>query len=178
MGFKITGVHAEHFPAKKDVELALEGFGLSEGDICAALSSYVTDVSRKDGEGFQKHLAASIEDHIKKALTNESVSSTYDTRYSPSLNEKADIALRSIKTAKRLYFEIEFRPNVEKDLVKFQIGHNKGNLIMAVLVLAYDRTQINPDYATMPEYDKFRKVIRELNPPYPLLMVGIAGEHY
>lgn len=68
-------------------------------------------------------------------------------------------------------------PNVEKDLVKFQIGWNRELLAAAVLVLPVDREAINPRYTSMPEFGKSARVIGELRPAYPLLLVGISGDH-
>lgn len=102
---------------------------------------------------------------------------TADSRYSPKLNEEADLALGPKYTGPRLFIEIEFRPNVEKDLVKFQIGANTGALGVAILVLTLDRNNINRSYVTMPEYSKFVRLIEELRPSYPLLMLGFKGTH-
>jgi hypothetical protein len=62
-------------------------------------------------------------------------------------------------------------------LIKFQIGHNAGTLAAAVLIMAIDRNTINPKYTTMPLFDKFVQVIAELKLQYPLLLIGISGEH-
>ncbi len=99
------------------------------------------------------------------------------TRVSPNLNEKADLAFATDTDVPAVYCEIEFRPNVEKDLIKFQIAHNRGRLAAAVLVVATARGRINPGYTTMPEFAKVTKIVTELSPPYPLLLVGIDGEH-
>lgn len=74
--------------------------------------------------------------------------------------------------------ETEFRPNVEKDMVKFQIGANAGVLSVAVLILTSDRNSVNAGYTTMPEFAKFERVIDELRPVYPLLVLGFRGEYY
>ena len=74
-------------------------------------------------------------------------------------------------------FEIEFRPNYEKDLVKFQIGANSGILAVGVMILALDRRSLNPGYTSMPEYASALRIIDALQPKYPLLIVGIRGDH-
>jgi hypothetical protein len=94
------------------------------------------------------------------------------------LNEEADLALGTNYNGPRLFIEIEFRPNVEKDLIKFQIGANTGALTAAILVLALERNNINRSYVTMPEYSKFVRVIDELGPSYPLIMLGFKGAHF
>jgi hypothetical protein len=66
---------------------------------------------------------------------------------------------------------------VEKDLVKFQIGANSGWLSAAILIVTLDLRCVNPGYTTMPEFAKFQRVIDELRPIYPLLMIGFAGAH-
>jgi len=45
------------------------------------------------------------------------------------------------------------------------------------LVVATNRGRINASYTTMPEFDKTARIITELAPPYPLLLLGIGGEH-
>lgn len=82
-----------------------------------------------------------------------------------------------MKGRRSLYFEIEFRPSVEKDLVKFHIGHRANRLSVGVLILALDRGRLNPGYTSMPEYRKFSRVISEFGPQHPLLLLGIDGDH-
>jgi hypothetical protein len=43
------------------------------------------------------------------------------------------LALARSSSEPKIFFEVEFRPNAEKDLVKFQIGKNRGTLGAAVL---------------------------------------------
>jgi hypothetical protein len=118
-----------------------------------------------------------MEGHIRRALANGTELEQVNRTYSPRLNEQADLAFGRPNSVQRLYFEIEFRPNVEKDLVKFQIGANAGQLAAAVLILTVNRSCVNAAYSTMPEFSKFERVIDELRPQYPLLMLGFAGEH-
>jgi hypothetical protein len=59
----------------------------------------------------------------------------------------------TMRTQKRVLFEVVFRPSFEEDLVSFQIGANEGNLATAVMVLPIDRRAINEAHTTMAEYD-------------------------
>lgn len=127
--------------------------------------------------GYQQDLAHELESYLRDTFTKQGPWKIADNMYCSELNEKADLVLGSDDVELRIYFEIEFRPNVEKDLVKFQIGCNSNRLGAAVLILASNRKEINPDYSTMPEFHKFVTVIRQLHPSYPLLLLGISGEH-
>lgn len=152
---------------------ALEPFSLSRERLVAALASCVHTPSSHQQGGLQQYLADTIERHLATTLTTSYGLSRADDRYSPELRETADLALAHGFSEPRIFFEVEFRPNAEKDLVKFQIGVNRGTLAAAVLVLAIDRDNINPRYYTMPEYGKFERIIHELQPGYPLLLLGL-----
>jgi len=141
-----------------------------------ALQSCSHPAAARDGVGFQLDLGPTIEQHLSTVVTGHGLRSA-STRYSPNLNEKADLAFGQDYTGRRVFVEVEFRPNVEKDLVKFQIGMNTGALIAAVLILTSDRKSVNAGYTTMPEFAKFERVIDELRPTYPLMMMGFRGEH-
>jgi len=176
MAFKITDVEAAEFLTKEVVATALGRFGISVDSIQNCLRRFVCDVPLTS-EGYQKVLAKELESHIRKSFTQDGTLRWMGNTYCPRLNEKADVVLGSDNEDRRIYFEIEFRPNAEKDLVKFQIGFNSNRLAVAVLILASDRKSINPKYPTMPEFCKFARLIPELRPTYPLLLLGISGEH-
>ena len=155
----------------------MSDFGLGIEKLKNLLSSCVHIEPPIPGRGFQQDLGPSMETHLLHSLANGAGLVQVNPAYSPRLNEQGDLAFRGLNSDRRLYFEIEFRPNVEKDLVKFQIGANTGQLAAAVLILALNRNCVNPGYTTMPEFAKFERVIDELRPQYPLIMLGFAGEH-
>ncbi len=182
MAYRIIEVQTAHYPNRDAATQALEAFGLPEKLIADSLRRFVCAAPLVPDQGYQKILASELEQHLRTDLLSEVVKHT-SSNYCPRLNEKADFALGRDGTDQRIYVEIEFRPNVEKDLVKFQIGYNSELLAAAVLILSSDRRTINPPkrssirYPTMPEFAKFIKVIRELRPNYPLLVCGILGAH-
>jgi hypothetical protein len=152
---------------------ALQTFSLSLDRLVCALASCVHTPSPHQKGGLQQFLAATIERHLETTLTTSYNLSHAPDRYSPDLNETADLTLTNGSSARHIFFEVEFRPNVEKDLIKFQIGFSRGTLAAAVLILAMDRNNINRSYRTMPEYSKFERIIEDLQPNYPLLLLGI-----
>ena len=176
MAFKITDVTAEMFPTREAVVAALEPYQLSPANIEQQIHQFVCSSQREPGKGYQQYLAPELERYLRDTFTKQGRLKTKSNKYCSELNENADLVLGSDDVELRIYFEIEFRPNVEKDLVKFQIGCNSNRLGAAVLILANNRKEINPDYSTMPEFHKFVRVIRLLNPSYPLLLLGISGE--
>ena len=177
MAYQITQIELAHFPSAAHLGETLMEFGLPEERIIRTIQAFVCNAPLVQGQGYQQVLAAQLESHLQRELLggNDLVSVT--PYYSPHLNERADLAVLKREQNSRIYVEIEFRPNIEKDLIKFQIGYNNGRLAAAVLILAIDRKLINPRYSTMPEYPKIVRVIEELRPIYPLLLVGVAGEH-
>jgi len=177
MAFKVTEVSHHCWPSEAFVEQALGTFGLSIRQVREGLSNFVHPRAADPSRGFQQDLAGTLKQHLREYLGQVANLKVVGSRYSPKLNEEADLAFGSSYNGPRLFIEIEFRPNVEKDLVKFQIGANTGTLVVAILVLALERNNINPGYKTMPEYPKFVRVIEELHPSYPLLMLGFKGTH-
>ncbi|MBI1953941.1 MAG: hypothetical protein HYS41_07465 [Candidatus Omnitrophica bacterium] len=175
--FKVNSLRFEHFPDTQCVERALSDLGLPNGRLRDVLQNYGCSEPRDiaGGEGYQIALARHLGNHLKKTLPSESLNLVNKQRYSERLGYNADIVLRRPGIQRAIFVEIEFRPNVEKDLVKFQIGWNSSMLGAAVLLLALRRETINPDYGSMPEFDNFLKVIKELRPDYPLLLCGIGG---
>jgi len=176
MIFRISEVMTAHFPDSPSVKDALQAHGVAENNILNALHAFECTVdSDNKAEGYQIRIAGELVKHLTTAIVEKEKIIIENPTYCPRLNEKADLALAKSGSQKRIYFEIEFRPNVEKDLVKFQIGYNSSLLGAAVLVLATDRRGINPAYTTMPEFPKFKRLIQELRPVYPLLLCGIGG---
>lgn len=173
MAIRIVEIRHRCWPDEAGVAAALAPFALSADGLVAALGSCVHAATPHQTGGLQQYLADTIGRHLRTSLTGSSGLSLANDRYSPELNESADLALAHNFSDPRVFFEVEFRPNAEKDLVKFQIGKNRGTLAAAVLILAIDRGNINAAYHTMPEYGKFERIIQELQPAYPLVLLGI-----
>ena len=176
MQFKVTTVEHHCWPSPRQVEQALGSFDLTIENIKATLEMFQQSFDDHQSGGFQKYLADALEAYLKAMITQRKGLRSANTRYSPRLNEKADLAFGREYDGSRAFVEIEFRPNVEKDLIKFQIGANCNTLAIGILVLAMSRNDINPGYTTMPEYEKFLRVIEELGPNYPVLLLGFRGE--
>jgi hypothetical protein len=177
MPFQITKIKRAFFPSEALVRQALDLAQVPSTEIEAAIEGFTCTAPLAEGQGYQMSIAHELERHLSTSLTHGKPVYAGGGRYSPRLNEKADLVIGLGSGNAKVFFEVEFRPNVEKDLVKFQIGYNTGSLAVAVLILALDRTAINARYTTMPEFDKFQRVIGELAPTYPLLLIGIHGEH-
>jgi hypothetical protein len=176
MAYHLDDLRFAAFPDDAIVSTALAGVGLPRPAIEAAIRAFVCNAPQTPGFGYQQHIADHLEAHLRTSLAVPPVQQL-PTKVSPALNEKADLALGITSAGPAAYFEIEFRPNIEKDLVKFQIARNRDRLAVAVLIVATYRLRINPGYTTMPEFDKVARIIAELRPPYPLLLAGIGGEH-
>lgn len=177
MSFKVTEIDHKCWPSETLVNQALGTFSLSIEQVRGSLRDFVHSRAVEPHRGFQQDLAETLKEHLREYLCRMANLRVADSKYSPKLNEAADLALGSNYNGPRIFIEIEFRPNVEKDLVKFQIGANTGALRAAILVLALERNNINRRYTTMPEYSKFIRVIEELRPNYPILMLGFRGTH-
>ena len=174
--FKVSALQVEYFPDRQVVEHVLSTLGLPEERLRGVLQAYVCSEPKDAAEGYQKKLAHNLEEYLKKTLSVGDLESRLDRSYTNRLGEQSDLVLCRHGAQRAIFFEIEFRPNVEKDLVKFQIGYNSSRLGAAVLILALAREVINPGYTTMPEFSKFLKVIKELRPDYPLLLYGIGSD--
>ncbi len=72
--------------------------------------------------------------------------------------------------------EIEFRPNCEKDIIKFMIVERAERLAAGVLIVVNDRKTLNARYTTMPQFSYVKSVLDELAPSFPLLLIGLNGD--
>ena len=176
MPYHVCDVRVAAFPDETTVSKALAAYSTSIEEFRSAVAQFICPVERTVLGGYQQHLARHLEQYLVAFLLAKPNVSRASRQYSSLLGEQADLAVSS-GGASNLYVEIEFRPNVEKDLAKFQIGHNAGRLGIGILVLAISRWRLNPSYTTMPEFEKFNRVIPEFKPLHPLLLVGIDGEH-
>jgi hypothetical protein len=164
------------FPNEERVAIALTKAGLPRTAIEGAVRAFVCPAPPVAGFGYQQSIARHLGTYLRAVLAVPPLQES-SGRVSPALNEKADLVIALSSDRPAIYFEIEFRPNVEKDLIKFQIAYNHRRLAAAVLIVAVARGHINAAYTTMPEFAKVNRLLAELAPPYPLLLVGIGGEH-
>ena len=177
MAFKINRTAKYFFPSINIVNDSLRNFDLSDETIISLIENFVCNDKLHTGFGYQQSIAASLEYELKKNLIEKFNLMEAPLSYSDNINYDADIALQKTTDGKKIYFEIEFRPNVEKDLIKFQIGLNSGTLEVAVLIVAINRNSINTRYSTMIEYDKVKLILENIKPNYSILLIGIDGEH-
>ncbi len=176
MPFRLTRVEVAAFPDGQAVDRALQTFATNTNALKSSLLTFSCPAEKDTPGGYQQYLADHLETHIARFLRQGRGIALASPRYSELLGEKADVAVAAPSGA-GLFVEIEFRPNVEKDLAKFQIGHHSGRLAIGILILALRRNSINAGYTTMPEFAKFVRVIPQFRPQHPLLLVGIDGEH-
>lgn len=176
MPYHLDEVCFASFPSDPTVTAALAEAGLPRATLEAAVNAFVCPDPKVEGVGYQQSIAKHLEAHLRAALSVPPLQQV-STHISPALNEKADLAVSLAPDRPSIYFEIEFRPNYEKDLIKFQIAHNRGRLAAAVLIVAIKRKRVNAEYTTMPEFAKVGRLLAELAPPYPLLLIGISGDH-
>jgi hypothetical protein len=175
--YVINQVEYQSWPNVVSVESTLSPFSLSIEYIKGVLLSCSYASPHREEKGFQINFGKTLQNHISTELSDKGLHGA-SNRYSNKIKEISDLAFEYDSYYPRMFIEIEFRPNVEKDLVKFQIGANNNTLAVAVLILTLDRNNINPQYTTMPEFAKFINIIDELRPQYPLLMLGFSGIHF
>jgi hypothetical protein len=75
-----------------------------------------------------------------------------------------------------LIVEIDFRPNYEKDMIKFMIAARAKRLAAGILIVVDDRRSLAPSYTTMPQFSDVENVLNELAPAFPLFLLGFNGE--
>lgn len=179
MPFQITNVRLFSWPDDKSIETALQRFELTVGYLQTALGRFADDTNPTIGrytETLAKNLVRHLGQELRRPATHHDTKSRY-TRYSQALDYNADLVISRDGQQPSLYFEIEFRPNFEKDLVKFMIGANAGRLALGILVVAVDRLAIRSTYTSMPQFDSVRAVVGEFRPSHPVLVLGIEGGH-
>ena len=173
MKFQITNIECYISPNGLDVDRILEGYGMSLSALRKTLLGQVfthTDITK----GFQVDLAPQLMEVLSRAFCANGAHE-WGMGYSPTMREKPDVAVGRKGHPKKIFVEIEFRPNEHKDIVKFLIGHKKQTLELGILLVATNRKSINKDYYTMPEYKKCMQTIEELQSDCPILVMGIDG---
>jgi hypothetical protein len=74
----------------------------------------------------------------------------------------------------RIGVEIQFRPDFLKDVARLQMGYYRERIKAMIYIVAIDRTTINQQYTTMPEFGKITShldLFKWLN--VPVLVIGI-----
>jgi len=173
VNFRIS--NAEHYisPPGLNVDEILNAYGTSLADMKNALKNAVF-IHQNSNKGFQMDLAKQLEEHLM-ILFGTGGSKLYVGGYSPTMREKPDVAISRKGYQKKIFIEIEFRPNEHKDIVKFLIGHKKQTLELGILIVAINRKVIKKGYTTMPQYKKCVQTIEELQSDCPILVMGIDG---
>lgn len=180
MPYCISEVRHREFPSANAVSAALAPLGLSLDDVIAAFRGYICPIAPSTGRGYQADLADHIKGYLEQSLARDGLRPTRNKQflsYSSALNEHADFGLIHERSNRTVFFEVEFRPNFERDLIKFQIAAREGRLAAAVMVLSIDPKSIDTTFATMPSYEAVTRVVEVLQPSYPLLAIGLRGSH-
>ena len=176
----ISEVRHREFPSATAAASALTPLGLSLDDLVAAFRGYICPIAPAAGRGYGSDLAEDIKGYLEKTLERDGLRPTRNRQYlsySRSLSTHADFGLMHDRSNRAVFFEIGFRPNYERDLLKFQIGASEGMMACGVLVLSIDPKSIDAALGTMPSYDEVIRVLEVLRPTYPLIVVGLRGSH-
>jgi hypothetical protein len=180
MAYCISEVRHREFPDAKAVGAALSPLGIALDEVIAAFRGYICPLSPTSGKGYESDLAEDIKGYLAKALQRDGLRPTTDRsqlHYSRSLPDHADFGLVHERSNRVLFVEIAFRPDYERDLLKFQIGSSEGILAAAILVLSIDPKSIDASVATLPSYEAVTKVVEVMRPTFPLVMIGLRGSH-
>jgi len=180
MPYCISEVRHREFPDAGAVSGTLASLGVSLDEVLAAFRGYICPIAPTAGRGYQTDLTEDLKGYLEKTLQRDGLRPTrarHELTYSRTLNEHAEFGLVHESSNRRVFVEVEFRPNFEKDLIRFQIGASEGILAAAVMVLAIDPRSIDAAYTTMPTYEAVTKVVEALRPTYPLILIGLRGAH-
>jgi hypothetical protein len=180
MAYCISEVRHKEFPDAGAVAGALKTLGLSLDEVLAAFRGYICPLTPTAGRGYRTDLAEDLKGYLEKTLHRDGLRPTrarHDLAYSRTLDEHAEFGLVHESSNRRVFFEMEFRPSLEKDLIRFQVGASEGILAAAVMVLSIDPKSIDAAFTTMPTYEAATKVVEALRPSYPLILIGLRGAH-
>ena len=173
MNFKIVDIETHVSPGNLNVDDTLAHYFTTCEEIKNALKE-CTFQHKNIERGFQIELHEQLEDFFTNFFSAKGLS-TYITGYARTIRLESDVAIQSKTSGKSLYIEIEFRPNVYKDIVKFLIGHKRQILELGILIVAINRKIIKEGYTTMPQYKKCIQIVEELQSDCPILVLGIDG---
>ena len=175
MTFKISNVEHYVSPSGLNVDEILNAYGSSLTDMKKTMMDAEL-VHRNRTKGFQIELAEQLKSVLERHFRGLGGQLYSGSGYSPAMRETADVAVSRRGYSKKIFIEIEFRPNEHKDIVKFLIAYRNGSLDLGILIVAKDWEKINPTYHTMPIYDKCKLIITELRDECPMLLMGLDGQ--
>lgn len=177
MTFRTTEVQFLTYPTEPAFKDALSGFNLLPDEIREVIAHFECRTPRLQGDksGYQQNIAKRLVDELTGFFQSRGCTATPEQKYSRAIGEKCDLLVVS-QGGLNAYVEIEFRPNVEKDILKFEIAWRKESLALAVLIVAIDHKGINSNYGTMPKFSKVARVLEEFQPEFPLMLIGIDGK--
>src|SRR5438034_5653297 len=124
MAFSITGLRSFPWRDEAQVSASLQPYDLALDELGAAIRSF-TDGTDPGVKRYTEVLAANLAEHLRAALKRPGLNPQTrkrDARYSGDLDHNADVVVWRANEQRGVFIEIEFRPNFEKDLVKFRIG--------------------------------------------------------
>ena len=180
MAYCISEVRHREFPDAHVVSAALAPLGITLEEVITAFRGYICPLSQTSGKGYESDLAEDIKGYLARALQHEGLRPTSNRlhlHYSRSLPDHADFGLVHERSNRVVFVEIGFRPNYERDLLKFQIGSSEGILAAAILVLSIDPKSIDASIATLPSYESVTRVVEVMRPTFPLVTIGLRGSH-
>ncbi|MFZ2148826.1 MAG: hypothetical protein WAV28_16555 [Sedimentisphaerales bacterium] len=172
MNFKISNVEHYISPHELKVDEILNTYSTSLDDMKKTMMAAI--FARRNNIPVTKDLAKQLKDLSERLFTNGGVK-LYQYGYSPTMRENPDVAIGRTGRPKKIFIEIEFRPNEHKDIVKFLIGYKKQTLELGILIVSINRDAINKGYYTMLEYKKCVQTIEELQSDCPILVLGVDG---
>ncbi len=180
MQFRIIQTQQFSWPTPHAVIAPLQDYQLTVSDFETTLNDFL-DVTDPHADRYTERLATNLVQHLASRLQRPGTRALARPRsavkYSPRLDHHADLVLSRDGGGGSVFIEVEFRPNFEKDLVKFRIGHNSGRLRLGVLIVAVSRRNIRGSYTSMPEFASVVSVLGEYKPDHPVLVIGIDGRH-
>jgi len=173
MNFKTSNVEHYTSPRELNVDEILKAYGTSLADMKQAIKD--TAFVLRGSFPITKDLSKQLEDLLERLFTKGGAM-LYRCGYSKTMGETSDVAVGRKGHPKKIFIEIEFRPNEHKDILKFLIGYKQQILELGILLVAINRESIAKHYYTMPEYEKCVQIIKELQSDCPILVIGFDGQ--
>lgn len=180
MPYCISEVRHKEYPDSSAVASALSRIGLTLDELLGAFRAYICPIAPSSGRGYATDLADDLTGYLERLLPRDGLRGTRNRQqlmYSRALHQHADFGLIHDQSHQTVYFEMAFRPDFERDLLKFQIGASEGSLAAGVLVLSIDPRSLDATATTMSSYETVSRVLEVLRPGYPLVLIGLRGSH-
>jgi hypothetical protein len=115
VNFKISNVEYYPSPTGLNIDEILKTYGTSLADIKKTMTDRIF-VHHNITKGFQIELHEQLQSVFEKHFRDVG-GQLYGGRYSPTMSEKSDFDVGRTDHPKRIFIEIEFRPNEHKDIV-------------------------------------------------------------